>query len=127
MINTSDFIEELVSYCNQHMGCEVYFDRAPIAASFPYCVISGIGATDLAAGDLTNFDFEIYTDEKKANAIVQAEAMCDRVRNLLHNCTLRKTDVFGCHVAYESRQSIEDKEYDLATRRLYFSARIFYN
>ena len=127
MINTSAFIEELIKYLNTLKdGFSIYYDRAPTGRNFPYAVISGITASDLAEGDLTSFDVDIWTDDKKAAATEEIEGLCDLIRNKLSNKIISAPGVFGSHIGYEGRDTSDDREDDLSHRRLFFAARIFY-
>lgn len=124
MINTSAFIEELVKMINSVLPC--YYDRASKQAVLPYCVVSGVNASDLAAGDLIMFDLDVWADDRGINAAVALERYCDELRNALQNAVIRKDGAFAGHIGFEGRDTTDDKETDLLHRRLYFSARIFY-
>lgn len=125
--NTSAFIEQLVADINaMKPGFVCYYDRAPKSAKFPYCVVSAITASDLAAGDLSMFDIEIWTDDKLPTATEDLESICDDLRNFLHNKIISQEGVFAGHIGYESRDTFDDREKDLSHRRLVFAARLFY-
>lgn len=124
MINTSAFIEALVEVINRVLPC--YYDRASKQAKLPYCVVSGINASDLAAGDLVMFDLDVWADDREIDAAVVLERLCDNLRNALQNTIIRKDDALAGHIGFEGRDTTDDKETDLLHRRLYFSARIFY-
>ncbi len=127
MTNTSAFIEKLINYLNTvKTGFSAYYDRAPQNRTYPYGVVSGITATDLGEGDLTSFDLELYTDDKKASATEELESLCDDLRNALHNRVISYDGVFAAHVGYEGRDTSDEREDDLSHRRLFFAARIFY-
>lgn len=127
MSNTSAFIEELIIKLNTiKEGVTFYYDRAPDNARFPYGVVSGINASELSAGDLTTFDIDLWTDNKLPSATEDIEALCDDVRNALHNSVIRRSGVFGGHIGYENRDTTDDRNTDISHRRLFFAARIFY-
>jgi len=125
--NTSALIEALIERLNAvRTGFAVYYDRAPDSAKFPYAVMSGLNATDLAAGDLTSFDVDIWTDDKLPTAAEDIEALCDEVRNALHNSIIAKSGIFAGHIGYENRDTADDQDADVSHRRLFFAARVFY-
>lgn len=127
MINTSAFIAELVKYLNTVKdGFKVYYDRAPKDKEFPYGVVSGITASELEEGDLTSFDLDLWTDDKKPSATEEIESLCDLCRNELTNKVISSAGVFGSHIGYEGRDTSDDREDDLSHRRLFYAARIFY-
>ena len=127
MINTSAFIAELVKYLNTVKdGFKVYYDRAPKDKEFPYGVVSGITASELEEGDLTSFDLDLWTDDKKPSATEEIESLCDLCRNALTNKVISSAGVFGSHIGYEGRDTSDDREDDLSHRRLFYAARIFY-
>lgn len=127
MINTSAFIAELVEYLNTVKdGFKVYYDRAPKDKKFPYGVVSGITASELEEGDLTSFDLDLWTDDKKPSATEEIESLCDLCRNALTNKVISSAGVFGSHIGYEGRDTSDDREDDLSHRRLFYAARIFY-
>ena len=107
-------------------GFTSYYDRAPAKAEFPYSVVSGITASDLAAGDLSMFDIDIWTDDKLPTATEELESICDDLRNFLHKRIISREGAFAGHIGYESRDPSDDREKDLSPRRLTFSARLFY-
>jgi len=126
-VNTSAFIETLIAEINtMRKGFTSYYDRAPAKAGFPYSVVSGITASDLAAGDLSMFDVDIWTDDKLPTATEELESICDDLRNFLHNRIISREGVFAGHIGYESRDTSDDREKDLSHRRLVFAARLFY-
>ena len=125
--NTSAFIEALIAEINtMRVGFACYYDRAPKDARFPYCVVSGVTATELAAGDLSMFDTDIWTDDKIPTATEDLESLCDDLRNFLHNKVIYRKGIFAGHIGYESRDVPDERERDLSRRRLTFAARIFY-
>lgn len=124
MINTGAFIETLVGEINRVLPC--YYDRARKDAKFPYCVLGGINANDLAAGDLVMFDIDIWGDDRLPDANEKLEKHCDSLRNTLQGALIRKDGVFAGHIGFEGRDTSDDREIDLLHRRLFFSARIFY-
>lgn len=107
-------------------GFVCYYDRAPKNAKFPYCVVGNITASDLAAGDLSMFDTDIWTDDKLPTATEDLESLCDELRNFLHNRTISREGVFAGHIGFESREVPDERERDLSRRRLTFAARLFY-
>lgn len=126
-MNTSVFIERLLDFMNTiEQDFNVYYDRAPKDKTFPYGVISRVSPTDLATGDLTTFDLDIWTDDKLESATEKIEALCDMCRAKLHNKTLSVGGVFSAHIGYESRSAPDDREDDLSHRRQTYAARIFY-
>ena len=126
-VNTSAFIETLIAEINtMRKGFISYYDRAPAKADFPYSVVSGITASDLAAGDLSMFDVDIWTDDKLPTATEELETICDDLRNFLHNRIISREGVFAGHISYENRDNSDDREKDLSHRRLVFAARLFY-
>lgn len=126
-VDTSAFIETLIEEINtMREGFIAYYDRAPAKTSFPYSVVSGLTASDLAAGDLSMFDIDIWTDDKLPTATEDLESICDDLRNFLHNRIISREGVFVGHIGYESRDTSDDREKDLSHRRLVFAARLFY-
>ena len=126
-MKTSDFIEALISFANTiKTGFNVYYDRAPKEKNYPYGVISHISPTDLCEGDLTFFDFDLWTDDKKPSATVELEELCDSCRKQLDKKILSVDGSFVSHIGYESRDSSDDREDDLSHRRQVYAARIFY-
>ena len=107
-------------------GFSCYYDRAPKSAKLPYCVVGSITASELAAGDLSMFDTDIWTDEKLPSAAEDLESLCDELRNFLHNRTISREGVFAGHIGFESREIPDERERDLSRRRLTFAARLFY-
>lgn len=127
MSNTSAFIEELMTTVNTiKTGVKFYYNRAPGKVSFPYGVVSGINVTDLASGDISSFDIDLWTDDKLYSATEDIEELCDIMRNALHNYIISREGVFAGHIGYENRDTTDDKETDISHRRLFFAARIFY-
>lgn len=124
MIDTSAFIETLVAMIGQVLPC--YYERAKKDAEDQYCVVGGINANDLSAGDLTMFDVDFWGDDRAPDATVAIEYSCDKVRNLLQNAIIRKEGVFAGHIGFEGRDTTDDRETDLIHRRMFFSARLFY-
>lgn len=122
--NVSAFIESIVEVVNSVLVC--FYDRAPDTESYPFAVLSGVTASDLAAGDLIMFDIDIWHDDKQSDATAAVEGYCDALRRELHNRIISREGVFAGHIGYENRDTSDDKETDLIHRRLSFSARIFY-
>ncbi len=126
-VDTSSFIETLIKeICTMKHGFTCYYDRAPANALFPYSVVSGITASDLATGDLSMFDIDIWTDDKLPTATEELESLCDELRNFLHNKTISREGSFAGHIGYETRDPSDDREKDISHRRLVFAARLFY-
>jgi len=111
-------------FINNNVTC--YYEEALKTKGFPYAVVSGINIIDLASGDLTSFYLDVWTDEKAAGATEQLEALCDELRESLHNATISVAGSFAAHIGFENQNSINESEFDLSHRRLSFAARIFY-
>lgn len=127
-VNTSALIEALVQeISSMKKGFICYYDRAPADATFPYSVLGAVTASDLASGDLSMFDIDIWTDDKLPTATEELESLCDDLRNFLHNRIIAREGIFAGHIGYESRDVPDERERDLSRRRLTFAARVFYN
>ena len=124
MINTGALIETLVGEIGNILPC--YYDRAKKDAQFPYCVLTGINPSDLAAGDLVMFDLEVWGNDRLPRAAEKLEEHCDSLRNDLQGALIRNEGAFAGHIGFEGRDTSEDRVTDLLHRRLFFSARIFY-
>lgn len=127
-VNTSALIEALTQEISgMRDGFKCYYDRAPSDAAFPYSVLGAVTASDLESGDLSMFDVDIWTDDKLPTATEELEALCDELRNFLHNKIIAREGIFAGHIGYESRDVPDERERDLSRRRLTFAARVFYN
>ena len=105
-----------------------YFEEAPSKdAVFPFAVFNGINIIDLAMGDQMSFYIDVWVDEKKPNASVELEELCDRLRNELQGEVIAVWGVFAAHIGFDNYISVSESEFDLSHRRLGMSARIFYN
>lgn len=125
MPSTSAFIKAARVRINQIVTC--YYDEAPTQdAPSQYCVLNGIHVTDLEDGDLISFYLDIWVNENEPDATVELEELCDKIRNELRNEVISVDGVFMAHIGFESRGAEDDKEFDIAHRRLSMSARAFY-
>lgn len=123
--NTTAFVKAMRERVNKILPC--YYEEAPTKGHFPYAVLNGINIIDLASGDLVSFYLDIWVDEKKPEATVELEGLCDRLRNELYNEVIAENGVFAAHIGFDNQNAIADSEFDIAHRRLSMSARIFYN
>lgn len=122
--NTSAFIEGLTAAVNAILTC--YYEEASTADGYPYAVVNGIYITPLHEGDLVPFYIDVYADEKAADATETLESNCDALRNGLNNKTISTPGVYYAHIGFETQGTTPETEFDLAHRKLSFSARIFY-
>lgn len=122
--NTAAFIEGLTAAVNDILTC--YYEEASAQNGFPFAVVNGIFVTPLNDGDLVPFYIDVYADEKAANATETLELNCDALRNGLNNKTISTSNVYYAHIGFESQGTTPEAEFDLAHRKLSFSARIFY-
>lgn len=118
---SKEFIKELLNKVNEIYKC--YYDEAPKNVSFPYCVIPNIVISSLNSGDLCIFDIELYTNELKGG--ISIEEMCDNLRKELDRSIINGLN-FNSHIGFEDQNIIKSIEQDLISRRISFSARIFY-
>lgn len=122
--NTTEFIRKLTTIIDSVATC--YYEESPVSAAFPYCVAGSVHISDMESGDLLAFDVDVWTDEKKPDATVELEGICDRLRNRMSNAVLTQDGVFSAHIGFEAQSAVNESEFDLCHRRLSFSARIFY-
>lgn len=122
LFKQSKFIEELIKYINTFTTC--YYEKASTNGSFPYCVLIPPSTSDLASGDLTMLDIEIYANE--LTGAEEIEKLHDLLRNNLNNYLLNSENNFTSHIRFENSFNLRENEHDLLARRLTFQARIFY-
>lgn len=103
-----------------------YYDRAPEDTTFPYGVFGDISAANLNSGELSTFDVDVWTDDKLPSATEDLEALCDELRNFLHERVIAREGVFLGRILYERREPPDERERDLSHRRLSFAARLFF-
>ncbi len=123
-INTSAFVEALTERVKQILPA--YYEEASTTASFPYAVISNLRINDGDGCDIASFLIDLWADERSPNATEQLEAYCDKLRNELTNEVISVDYIFASHVGFDNQNYQLDSEFDIAHRRLSFSARIFY-
>ncbi len=127
LYDTSAFVGALVKQVSELSEC--YFEKAPDSAVPPYAVINGIHITPLEngeSGDMVSFYIDVWADELSENAAEELEALCDRLRSGLQDERVGCDGVFFGHIGFDNYGEPLDKEFDIAHRRLGFSARIFY-
>lgn len=121
LINTTKFLELLLKRVNEIYDC--YYEEAPQDATYPYLVIPTINVTDLDYGDQCFIDLEVNNNELSK---ISVEEICDNLRNQLNGYAIYE-DGIGFHLSFENQNIQNLREQDLISRRVSFSARIFYN
>lgn len=123
-VNTSAFIEALRKRVERIMPA--YYDEAPTTARFPYAVINNLRINDGDGCDIVPFYIDLWADERSPKSTEELEAYCDKLRNELTNEVISCEYVFASHIGFDNQNYQTESEFDIAHRRLNFSARIFY-
>ncbi len=118
---SKEFIKELLNKVNLIYKC--YYEEPPKDVKFPYCIIPNIVISSLESGDLCIFDIELYTNELKGG--ISIEDMCDNLRKGLDRSIVKGIN-FNSHIGFENQNIVKSNDQDLISRRISFSARIFY-
>lgn len=123
-VNTEAFIAALTERVNAILP-STYEEAATKNASPIYAVVNGINIIDLESGDLVSFYIDVWADEKAADATIELERSCDKLRNELYNAVIVVPGLYG-HIGFDNQNTVADNEFDIAHRRLSMSARLFY-
>lgn len=125
MIDTNAFISALTEEIGSfRKDLNVFYDRADDI--FPRVVVDVPSVTPLYYGDLALFDIKVDADDKEQDAGVVVNEICDLIRNKLEGRTICREGVFSAHFGFENTHNYNEKEDDIVSRTISFSARIFY-
>lgn len=117
MIN--HFIENLMTKINTI--ATVYYEEAPLNASFPFGVVPTLSLRTLDYGYDCTIDIEFYVNELSDSDV---DIICDRLRENLDKYSYQDS-VIGYHLSFDDQILSKQKEQDFSYRRMSFTARIF--
>lgn len=114
-----NFLNKLMEKANTIM--QVYYEKVPSDASYPYGVIPDLSFSSLDYGYQCLFDIELYINELSNSNV---ESLCDSLRNGLDGYNYKDENV-GFYVNFENQYLGKMTEQDSSMRRVTFIARIF--
>lgn len=118
---TSDFIKAVMTKMN--LIVTTYFEEAPSDASMPYAILQSASIRDDSGYEPVLLDIALYQAD---TATLDVETMTDNIKAGLHQSIIALAGKFSAHLYFESSDNVRDTDTDLITRRLTFSARVFY-
>ena len=119
MIDFDYYLNKLMDRLNDIM--EVYYEKAPDNANYPYGVLPDLTFSPLDDGYQCLFDIDLYINELSTSNV---EKLCDDLRKGLdgyHYCD----SLIAFHVGFNDQYLGKMTEQDSSMRRISFIARIF--
>ena len=118
---TSDFTKALMTALNTVTTC--YFEEADASATLPYAVVQSTSIRNFESQEDAVIEIAIY---QKDGASLVVETISETIKTLLHKKLLSVTDKFASHIYFDSSDNLRDPDSDIISRRMTFTARIFY-
>jgi hypothetical protein len=118
---TSDFIKTLMTSINTVTTC--YFEEADSKATLPYAVVQSTSIRSFENQEDAVIEVAIY---QKDGASLIVETISETLKGLLNKKILTESGKFTSHMYFESSDNLRDPDSDIISRRMTFTARIFY-
>ena len=101
----------------------IYFEKADSGVVLPYAVIQSITFSGNVTYEVATIEIAVY---QKDGATLSVETISKAIKDGLHGTQLRVSGQFSSHIYFETSDNLRDPDSDIISRRMTFTARIFY-
>ena len=121
MVKTDEFIQALQTKLNTIVTA--YFEEAPSNAVLPYALFQNASVRSDDNSETAMIDIVIY---QKDGPLLTVETILKNIKNGLDRTALNVTGKFSSYLYFESSDNVRDQDTDLISRRVTFTAHVFY-
>lgn len=118
---TKDFVQALMTKLNTIVT--TYFEEAHPSAIMPYAILQNASIRGDDNSETVLLDIAIYQED---GATLEVETISSNIKNGLDRQSLSTTGKFSSYLYFESSDNVRDADTDIISRRMTFSAKVFY-
>ena len=118
---TSEFIQAVMTKLNTIVT--TYFEEAPNDANMPYAVLQNASIRGEDNYEPIILDIVLYQEDTPT---LDVETYTNSIKAGLDKAIVSSAGKFSSHIYFESSDNVRDTDTDLISRRLTFTARVFY-
>lgn len=121
MVNSSEFVKALQTKLNTIVT--TYFEEAPPDANLPFAIFQNASLRSDDNSETVVVDIAIF---QKDGPTLDVETIMTNIKSGIDRQSLSVAGKFSSYIYFESSDNVRDPDTDLISRRMTFTARIFY-
>ena len=106
-----------------NLSTTCFFEEADDDAQLPYAVVQSTSLRNYENSEDAVVEIAIY---QKDGPTLTVESISETLKTALHRKILSTAGKFSAHLYFESSDNLRDPDSDIISRRLTFTARVFY-